>query len=220
MKFLKHKVNNVTNVLKPSKPCFALHIQQSVEANTTFSVTNSLYCICQVSYSHLNLVTTPCSCILLTLAPVCKKNLTCSTPSSLSFLCRIPFILGKLKIELTKNPLHRAGKYGEHSCGENLYNGNDNGGIPVGKISMATIQRDTSSHIPHGNVLNTHVDLMTTNIWTPLMDPASQELTEVPSKMEHPIIDPASWKLTQEEKLSPTIQVEACSLKLIGELII
>ena len=34
---------------------------------------------------------------------------------------------------------------------------------------MATIERGISSHFTHGNVLNTHVHLMTTNTWTPLM---------------------------------------------------
>ena len=33
-------------------------------------------------------------------------------------------------------------------------------------------------------------------------------------------MDPASWKLTGMAKLSPTIQADACSLKLIGELTI
>ena len=69
---------------------------------------------------------------------------------------------------------------------------------------MATVQRGTSSHITHGNVLNTHVHLMTSNTSTPVMDPASQELTGVTSKGEHPNMDPASWKLTGAEKLRPT----------------
>ena len=102
----QHKVNNITSVLKSSKPYFAWLIQQSVAANTTSSVTRCLYCMCQVSHCHSNLVT---------------------NPSSLSSFCRIPFILGKLNIELTKNPLHHAGKNGEHSCGENLYNRGENG---------------------------------------------------------------------------------------------
>ena len=37
----------------------------------------------------------------------------------------------------------------------------------------------------HAFVLNTHVHLMTTNTWTPPIDPASQELTGVTSKREH-----------------------------------
>ena len=83
---------------------------------------------------------------------------------------------------------------------------------------MATIQRGISSHITHGNVLNTHVHLMTINTWTLLMDSASQELTGGTSKREHPNMDPASWKLTGEGKSRPATQVNACSLKLIGEL--
>ena len=50
------------------------------------------------------------------------------------------------------------------------------------------------------------------------MELASQKLTGVTSRMIHPHIDPASWKLTGEGKLRPTTQVDACSLKLIGEL--
>ena len=152
--------------------------------------------MCQVFHCHSNLVTTPFSCILLTLASVCNQNLTCSTPSSLSFFCRIPFIFGKLKIELTKNPLHHAGKNSEHSWERICIMVVRMGSILLGIISMATIQRGTSSHITHDNVLNTHVHLMTTNTWTPLRDPASQELTGVTSKGKHPNLDPASWKLT------------------------
>ena len=54
------------------------------------------------------------------------NKFTCSTPSSLSSFCRIPFMLGKLKIELTKNPLYHAGKNGEHPWGKNLYNDVEN----------------------------------------------------------------------------------------------
>ena len=87
------------------------------------------------------------------------------------------------------------------------------------RISMATIQRGTSNHITYDNVLNTHVHFITTSTWTPLKDPASQELTWVTSKREHPNMDPASWKLAGEEKSRPTTPANACSLKLIGELI-
>ena len=106
------KCNNVTAVLQSSKPYFAWPIQQSVAAKITFTVTRSLYSMNQASHCHSNLVTTPSSCILLTLASVCNQNLTGTSPSSLSSFCRIPFILGKLKIEFTKNPLHHAGKNG------------------------------------------------------------------------------------------------------------
>ena len=92
------------------------------------------------------------------------------------------------------------------------------GSILLERIPKVTIQRGTSSHITHGNVLNTHVHFMTINTRTLLMDPASQELTGVNSKREHPNMDPASWKLTREEKSRPATQVNACSLKLIGEL--
>ena len=83
---------------------------------------------------------------------------------------------------------------------------------------MATIERGTLSHITHGNDLNTHDQWMTTNTWTHLMDSVSQELTWVASIREHPKKDPASWKLTGEEKSMPTTQVNTCSLKLTVEL--
>ena len=119
----QHNVNNVTGVSKSSKPYFAWHIQQSAAANTTFSVARSLYCMHQFSHCHANLVTTPSSCIFLTLQSV-LNHLTSQPPSS---SCRIPMTLDTLKTELkppftaniTKNPLLHADKNGEHSCGEN-----------------------------------------------------------------------------------------------------
>ena len=66
------------------------------------------------------------------------------------------------------------------------------GSFILERISMATIQRGTSSHITHGNVSDTHVCLMTAITWTPLMDPASQKLTRVTSKSEPSNMDPAS----------------------------
>ena len=42
------------------------------------------------------------------------------------------------------------------------------GSIPVGRISMETVQRGTLSHTTQGKVLNTHVHLMTPNTQTPL----------------------------------------------------
>ena len=118
------KGNNVTGVLKSSKPYFAWYIKQPAAAKTTFSITRSLYCMCQVSHCLSNLTTIPSSCILLTLQSVLKQNLTCR---SLSSFCRIPFILGKLKIELTKNPLHHAGKNGSIPV-DRTCNGGENGG--------------------------------------------------------------------------------------------
>ena len=121
----QHKGNNVTSVSKKSsKPYFSWHIQQSVPVTT---ISTSLYCMHQVSHYHSNLVTTPSPSILMTLASVCNQDLTCSTPSPLSSFHTIPLILGKLKIELTKNPLHHAAKNGEHFWGEKLYNGGENG---------------------------------------------------------------------------------------------
>ena len=46
---------------------------------------------------------------------------------SLPFLCRIFLMMNKLKIEMTKDSLHHAGKNGEHSYGENLHNAGKNG---------------------------------------------------------------------------------------------
>ena len=64
---------------------------------------------------------------------------------SLSFLCRNLLILHKLKIEMTKDSLHHAGKNGEHSYGEILYNADKNGSIPVWRISMEIISTHTTS---------------------------------------------------------------------------
>ena len=214
----QHKVNNVTGVLQSSKPYFAWHIQQSVAANSMFSVTRSLYCMCQVSQCHSYLLTTPSSCILLTLASFCNQNLTCSTPSSLSSFCRISFILGKLKTELTKKPLHHTGKNGEHFCGGNLYNGDKNGEHFWGQnFHQNNMKRHIKSH--HTWQCSKHPCSLDDNkTWTPLMGPASQELAVGTSKRKHPNMDPASWMLTGEEKSRLTTQVNACSLKLIGEL--
>ena len=127
----------------------------------------------QVSHCCTNLATTPSSCILLTLASVCNQNLTCSTPSSLSSFCRLPFILGKLKIALNKNCLHHASKNGEHSFGENLYYGGENGEHSSEENFHGN---NTKRHIKSHHTwqcFTTHVHLMTTNTWTPVMDPAS-----------------------------------------------
>ena len=61
----------------------------------------------------------------------------------LPFLCRIFLILDKLKIEMTKDSLHHAGKNGEHSYGENLHN---------------TAKNDDHSCVEnfHGDNLNPH----------------------------------------------------------------
>ena len=67
-----------------------------------------------------------------------------STPSTLSSFCRIPLFTGKLKIELTKNPLHYAGKSGEHSWGENLHHAGGNGEHSSGENSHGN---NTKRHI-------------------------------------------------------------------------
>ena len=75
-------------------------------------------------------MTTPSSCILLTLLLVLNQSLTCQ-PSSSPY-CRIAIILDTLKNELkppftaniTKGILLHAEKDGEHFCEENLHNEN------------------------------------------------------------------------------------------------
>ena len=47
------------------------------------------------------------------------------------------------------------------------------GSILVGRFSVQTIQRSTSSHTTHGNCFTTHVHLMTTNNWTSLIHSAT-----------------------------------------------
>ena len=134
-----------------------------------------------ISNFHSNLVTTLSPNMRLTLKSVPNQNLTCSTTtshnatssSSLSSFCSIPFTLGKLKIEMTKKPMYNAGKNGERSGGENLHNSDENGSIPVGRISMETVQRGTLSHTTQGKVLSTQVHLMTSNTQTPFVYPAS-----------------------------------------------
>ena len=49
-KRLHLKVNNVTGVLKSSKPYFGWHTQQAVAVTTTFSGTRFLYYICNDSH--------------------------------------------------------------------------------------------------------------------------------------------------------------------------
>ena len=92
---------------------------QLIVADTTFSVPRSSSYTCQVSDYHSNLVTTPSSSIDLTSKSVHHL--------SLPFLCRIFLMMNKLKIEMTKDSLHHAGKNGEHSYGENLHNAGKNG---------------------------------------------------------------------------------------------
>ena len=95
------------------------YTQQFIIADTIFYVPRSSSCTHQVSDCHSNLVTTPSSSIDLTFQSVAHL--------SLPFLCRILLILDKLKIEMTKDSLHHAGKNGEHSYGENLPNAGKNG---------------------------------------------------------------------------------------------
>ena len=64
---------------------------------------------------------------------------------SLPFLCKIFLILDKLKIEMTKDSLHHAGKNGEHSYGENLHKLVRMGSISVWRISMEIISTQTTS---------------------------------------------------------------------------
>ena len=126
------KVNNVMGVLQFFKPSFGWHTQQTVAATTTFSGTNSLYYIFHGSQCHSNLVTSPFSCVLLTLQSVLNQNLTCQPSSS---YCRIPMILDTLKNELkspftaniTKGFLPHADKNWEYFCEQHLHNGNENG---------------------------------------------------------------------------------------------
>ena len=172
----QYKGNNVTAVLKPSKPYFAWHIQQSATTNTTLSVTRSLYCMCQ--FSHSNLVTTPPSCIFLTLQSVLSQNLICQPPSS---SCRISFSLDTLKTEMkppftaiiTKTPCYMLARLGIIPVKRTCIMAVRMGSIPVGRISMEMSQRATSSHNTHSNVLDTHAHLMASNTWTPLMYPGN-----------------------------------------------
>ena len=157
----------------------------------------------QVSQCHSNSVTTPSSCILLTLYSVLNQNLTCRTLSS---FCRIPFILGKLKIEVTKNPLLHAGMNGEHSCGENSYNGDENGEHSCGKkFHGNNIKRHIKSHhtwqcFKHPCSLDDNQHMDTSHVSskhvkeTPKHRPSFSGVDWDGLKRENPNIDPASWK--------------------------
>ena len=136
----QHIANNSTGAVQSSKPYFAGHIQWSVAVNT---ISRSLCCMYQVSHCHSNLVTTLSSCLLLTLTSVYNQNLTCSTPSSLSSFCSIPFILGKLKIKLTKNPQHHADQNGGIHGERTFIMVVRMGSILMRRISMEPIQRVT-----------------------------------------------------------------------------
>ena len=102
-----------------TKSYFAWYTQQLIVADTIFYVLRFSSCTHQFSDYHSNLVTTPSSSIDLT---------SQSVPHiSLSFLSRIILILDKLKIEMTMDSLHHAGKNREHSYGGNLHNATKNG---------------------------------------------------------------------------------------------
>ena len=115
----------------------------------------------QVSDCHSNLVTTPSSSIDLTSQSV--------SHISLSFLCRMFLILDKLKIEMTKDSLHHAGKNGEHFYGENLHNAGKNG-------EHSCVENF------HGDNLNPH------NINKPSCTHQSLQETQHPCHPEHCLI--------------------------------
>ena len=110
------------HVLRFSKFYFVWYTQQLIVADTIFSAPRSSSYTHQVSNCHSNLVTPPSSNIDLT-----SQSVPHLSPS---FWCRIFLILDKLKIEMTKDSLHHAGK---------------NGSIPVWRISMEIISTHTTS---------------------------------------------------------------------------
>ena len=132
--------SNATSVLRSSQFYFVWYTQQLIVADTTFSVPRSSSYTCQVSDCPSNLVTTPSSSIDLTSQSVSHL--------SLSFLCIILLIPDKLKHEMTKDPLHHAGKNGEHSYGENLHNAAKNGDCSCVENFHATHTTSTSSVVP------------------------------------------------------------------------
>ena len=64
---------------------------------------------------------------------------------SLSFLCIILLILDKLKLEMTKDPLHHAGKNGSISMGRTCIMLQRMGSTPAWRISMEIISTHTTS---------------------------------------------------------------------------
>ena len=144
------KVNIVTGALKSSKPSSGWHTQYAVAATTTFSGTRFHYYMCHSYQCYSNLVTTPSSCILLTLQSVLNQNLTCQ-PSSL--YCRIPMILDTLKNELkpsftadsTKGFLQHAEKNGEHFFKATCIMVMRMGSTYVWRISVEIISTHTTS---------------------------------------------------------------------------
>ena len=131
LKVPQREVNNVTGVLKLSKPYFGWHTQQVVAASTTSSDTRFLCYMCEKRFQlALQPTDHPPSCISLTLQSVLNQNLTCSlTPS---------WTLDTLKDELkplftanvTKNPLLHADK---------------NGGIPLLRTCIMVIRMGSTS---------------------------------------------------------------------------
>ena len=136
--------------LKSSKPSFGWHTQQAVAATTTFSGTSFHYYMCHSSQHHSNFVTTPSSCVLLTLQSVLNQNLTCQSSSS---YCRIPMIFDTLKSELkpsftvdiTKGFLLHADKNGSISVKRSCIMVMRMGSTSVERISMEIISIITSS---------------------------------------------------------------------------
>ena len=123
--------------LRSSKFYFVWYTQQLIVADTTFSVPRSSSYTHQVSNCHSNLVTTPSSSIDLTSQSVSHL--------SLSLFCRIFLILDKLKIEMTQDSLHHAGKNGSISMGRTCIMLLRMGTTPVWRISMEMISAHTTS---------------------------------------------------------------------------
>ena len=124
------------------------YTQQLIAADTTFSVPRSSSYTHQVSNCHSNLVTTPASSI----------NLTSKSVHSLSlrFLCRIFWILDKLKIEMTKDSL-------EKTCVMLVRMGS----IPVSRISIDIISTHTTSTSNIIDILRIASFLLDLNINSP-----------------------------------------------------
>ena len=165
--------------------CITKHIplcDPAVHTCTTFSVPRSSSETNRVSDCHSSLVTTTSSRIE-------------SVPNpSLSPMCIILLIIDKLKIEITKDPMHHTCKSGEHFYEENFI-----------------YEYPTKRHIKS----NQHMDILhpfSNYVKTTFLSPSEVDWGDPKGEPTK-----ASWKMTWKEKFATTHQEDACSWKLTGE---
>ena len=142
-----------------------------------------------------------------------------------------PFHLGKLEIGLTKSPRIHVGNNGEHSWGENLYNGGEKGEHSSGEIFYGNItKKHIKSHhtwklLQHPCSLDNNHNMDTSNVSSNHekgIHKYRPSISEVDWGAHETIkMDTASLKLIRELMIQVfALWTNACSLKLIRELMI